>query len=206
MVGGFGCSWSPGFSSSGDEVRTSLDAHLAIICLAASPWDCQAMTATPTHATNRKPVKARTALVPIDGRSPVTSTSRTVAARNVISTSGTVELPGRSDPARACGFVGWRKVRASLESSSSVGATWTTSGATTRTSCGSSVCFRFCVECIGAPYSLPCHRIGGSRIYGRSTTFLPTLHSGLTKARRYDEEYGAAYGSSIRELGLGRST
>src|SRR5258705_7270490 len=85
---------------------------------------------------------------------------------------------------------------ARLESSASAGAIRTISGATTRKSCGSSVCFGFNVECIGAPYSVQCHPHKGG-IYARSTNFCPTLQPDMTKARRYDGEYGAAYGDSL---------
>src|SRR6267142_3759247 len=85
---------------------------------------------------------------------------------------------------------------ARLESSASAGASRTISGATTRKSCGSSVCFGFSVECIGAPYSVQCRPHKGG-IYARSTNFCPTLQPCMTKARRYDGEYGAAYGDSL---------
>ena len=49
-------------------------AHLPIICLATLPEDYQAMAAVPRHATNRKPARARTALLPIEDRSSGTGT------------------------------------------------------------------------------------------------------------------------------------
>src|ERR1035437_4313117 len=165
------------------------------------------MAATPVHpASSNAAVKARAARPPIARWRPGTWTSLT-AGRNVVSTGGTVGPAGRSDPVRVCGFEGWRKVCASLESSSSVGATGTTSGATTRTLCGSSFCFGFSVECIGAPYSVRSHRIaaaGGFTLDQRRSC--PTLHSGLTKARRYDGEYTAAYGNSPSGTRLREST
>src|SRR6266550_203189 len=85
---------------------------------------------------------------------------------------------------------------ARLESSASAGAIRTISGATTRKSCGSSVCFGFSVECIGAPYSVQCRPHKGGFTLG-STNFCPTLQPCMTKARRYDGEYGAAYGDSL---------
>src|SRR5258706_737246 len=160
------------------------------------------MPATPIHTANRKPMKARIARVPIDGRSARIWTSLTAAARNVVSTARTDGPAEKSDAMWVCGSQGRLMAScARLENSLSARATKTTSGAISRTSCGS-VCFGFSVECIGAPYSVQCHpHMGGRRIYAKSTTFCPTLHSGLTKARRYDGQYRAAKGDSLRELG-----
>src|ERR1700737_2447694 len=159
------------------------------------------MAATPMHTANRTPIKPRKARRPIDGRWPGTWVLLTSEGRNVVSTGGTGGPTEKPDPVWVCGSeaerTASRAILASLESSSSVGATRTASDATTSKSCGSSVCFGFSVDCIGAPYSVQCHpHQGGRRIYARSTSSCPTLHSGLTKPRRYDGEYMAACGDS----------
>ena len=72
-------------------------AHFATICLATLPEDCQAMAAKPRHAASSNAVKARTADLPIDPRSPGTWTLLTAAARNV-PTGGTAMPAEKSDP------------------------------------------------------------------------------------------------------------
>src|ERR1700675_4421943 len=146
-------------------------------------------------------MQARITRPPIDRRSPRTLTSLTAAARNVVST-------GRTDgPAeKSCAmWVCESEARLMASCALSERATRTISGAITRTSSGS-VWLGFGVACIGAPYSVPCHpHQGGRWIDAGSTTFRPTLHSGLTKARRYDGEYEAANRDSLSGTRPGRA-
>src|ERR1700737_3806289 len=152
-------------------------------------------------------MQARIARAPIDGRSPGAWTPLTAAARNVVST-GRTDGPAEKSGAMWVCESGARLTAscARLENSlsaRSARATRTTSGVITRTSSGS-VWFGFSVDCIGAPYSVPCHpHQGDRRIDAGSTTFCPTLHSGLTKARRFDGEYGAADGGTLSGTRLG---
>ncbi len=152
------------------------------------------MAAAPVHAaSSNAAVMARAARPPIVRRRPGTWTSPTAAGRNVISTGGTIGLGGRSAPARVSGFAAWRMLRASLKSSSSEGAIRATSGATTRTSCGSSVGFGFIVKCMGAPYSVQYQRTARRPADLRErTSFLPQA------SLRFDQS------KAVRWIGEGR--
>src|SRR5947208_16908356 len=105
MAGGVDCAESPGVSVGSDEVRTKFGVHFAIIRLATSPLDCQAMAATPMHPASSKAAKARTARLPIDR--PGTRTFSTAAGRNVVSTGGIDGPAATSDPL-CCGSERWR--------------------------------------------------------------------------------------------------
>src|SRR4030088_3071446 len=139
-------------------------------------------------------MEAHSARLTIDQPLPGSRTSLTAAGRKVVSTGRTIWPAAKSGAARVCGS---ERPRAAawcnrFESSSSAGTIRTGSGATTTTSCGSSLGLGVSVECIGAPYSVQCHPPEGGRGIALLETSCPTLHPGLTKARRYDGEYGAA--------------
>src|SRR6266550_9395280 len=152
------------------------------------------MPATPMHNANRKPMKARTARAPIGGWWPGTRTLLTAAGRNVVSTGGTDGPAAKSDDCESEG-------RLMASCALSERATMTTSGAISRTSCGS-FCSGVSVERIGTPYSVQCHphRAAGGFARDRHRS-ARQLQSGLAKARRYGEEYRAVVGDSFREPG-----
>ena len=82
-------------------------------------------------ATTNAAAMARAAFPPGVSCWPGTFTSPTAVGRNVVSTGGTVACGEGLASVGACGQSGWRRLRASFASSSSVGTITATPGATT---------------------------------------------------------------------------
>src|SRR5665213_3993566 len=182
------CTGDPGLSKPHSDSR-NFGVEFAMICFAASLFDCHA-AAAPMQASNNNAANTRPTHWPPDRHWP--GPSPIAVARNVVSTGGTGGVVATSVAGLTCGAGFWRAAsRNRLETSSSPGTTRTRSEGTTSTSCGSSADFGFTVDCIGGPLVDPMTAARQPADDARVSD-CHRLHPGLTKARRDSGEVEAA--------------